>query len=203
MTDPSCDVANLLTPDRFWKSVDKRGRNFAGLAGVCRARPGRGRPIVCPVERTQRGIIPRRVTYTAAKPNRAGWIAYEYLAGDSRDDPWTRSCSTILNLAGKIRFLDRGWANDGNFPFKTNLCLDSSSFTDSFLPRIAWTWPTRRDLSCRDGGDFGDDLRSTAMKMRSIRASACAAAVKNSKIREVGNKSLAGDLSFRVNLATF
>lgn len=201
MTDPSCDVANLLTPDRFWKSVDKRGRNFAGLAGVCRARPGRGRPIVCPVERTQRGIIPRRVTYTAAKPNRAGWIAYEYLAGDSRDDPWTRSCSTILNLAGK----SDSWTEDGQ---TMEISLLKRIFA-SILPllrillRVAWTWPTRRDLSCRDGGDFGDDLRSTAMKMRSIRASACAAAVKNSKIREVGNKSLAGDLSSRVNLATF
>lgn len=141
MTDPSCDVANLLTPDRFWKSVDKRGRNFAGLAGVCRARPGRGRPIVCPVERTQRGIIPRRVTYTAAKPNRAGWIAYEYLAGDSRDDPWTRSCSTILNLAGK----SDSWIEDGQ---TMEISLLKRIFA-SILPllrillRIAWTWPTR------------------------------------------------------------
>lgn len=141
MTDPSCDVANLLTPDRFWKSVDKRGRNFAGLAGVCRARPGRGRPIVCPVERTQRGIIPRRVTYTAAKPNRAGWIAYEYLAGDSRDDPWTRSCSTILNLAGK----SDSWTEDGQ---TMEISLLKRIFA-SILPllwillRIAWTWPTR------------------------------------------------------------
>lgn len=136
MTDPSCDVANLLTPDRFWKSVDKRGRNFAGLAGVCRARPGRGRPIVCPVERTQRGIIPRRVTYTAAKPNRAGWIAYEYLAGDSRDDPWTRSCSTILNLAGK----SDSWTEDGQ---TMEISLLKRIFA-SILPllrillRIAW-----------------------------------------------------------------
>lgn len=42
----------------------------------------------------------------------------------------------------------------------------------------------------------------TAIKMRSI-ASVCAAVVKNWKIREVGNKSLAGDLSFGVNLPTF
>lgn len=106
MTDPCCDVANLLTPDRFWKSVDRRGRYFAGLARVCRAHPGRGRPIVCPVKRTQRGIIPWRVTYTAAKPNRAGWIAYEYLAGIHAtivnvNDPWS-----------KIRFLDWERAND-------------------------------------------------------------------------------------------
>lgn len=147
MTDPSCDVANLLTPDRFWKSVDKRGRNFAGLAGVCRARPGRGRPIVCPVERTQRGIIPRRVTYTAAKPNRAGWIAYEYLAGDSRDDPWTRSCSTILNLAGK----SDSWIEEGQ-TMEISLLKgfnDLKRIFASILPllrillRIAWTWPTR------------------------------------------------------------
>lgn len=42
----------------------------------------------------------------------------------------------------------------------------------------------------------------TAIKMRSI-ASVCAVVVKNWKIREVGNKSLAGDLSFGVNLPTF
>lgn len=85
---PVSDVANLLTPDCWWKSVDKRGRNFARLARVCRAHPGRGRPIVCPVKRTQRGIIRWRVTYMAAKANR-GWIAYEHLAGDSRDECWT------------------------------------------------------------------------------------------------------------------
>lgn len=100
MTDPCCDVANLLTPDRFWKSVDRRGRYFAGLARVCRAHPGRGRPIVCPVKRTQRGIIPWRVTYTAAKQSRMDRV--RILGGNSRDD-CKRQRSLISNQIPGLR----------------------------------------------------------------------------------------------------